>query len=121
MGTTALLYWVSTIVFSGTMLMSGIGTFKSPELIEDFKRLGFPDYFRKQVAVSKITGALVVLISSLPDTVKEWTYAGFVILLVSAIIAHFSVKDPVKSSVLPLILLAILLVSYFTHRQIQTL
>ena len=121
METTTIIYWVSTILFSGILVMSGISTFKSPKLIDDFKRLGFPDYFRKQVAISKIIGALVLLIPFLPNTVKEWTYTGFVILLGSAIVAHFSVKDPIKSSVLPFILLAILLVSYVSLRQIQIL
>lgn len=121
METTTIIYWVNTILFSGIMLMSGIGTFKSPKLINDFKRLGFPDYFRKQVAISKIIGALVLLIPFLPNTLKEWTYMGFIVLLASAIIAHFSVKDPMKSSVLPLILLAILFASYFTFKQTQIL
>jgi hypothetical protein len=119
METTTIIYWISTILFSGIMLMSGIGTFKSPKLIDDFKRLGFPDYFRKQVAISKIIGALVLLITFLPITLREWTYSGFVGLLGSAIIAHLSIKDPIKSCVLPFVLLAFLFVSYITFSQIQ--
>ena len=119
MGTTIFLFWVSTILFSGIMLMSGISAFKSPKIIDDFKMLGFPDYFRKQVAISKIAGALILLIPFLPGLVKEWTYTGFAILLASAIIAHFSIKDPIKLSVLPFVLLAILFVSYFALREIQ--
>lgn len=121
MGTAAIIYWASTILFSVLMLMSGIGTVKSPKLIVDSKRLGFPDYFRKQVAISKIVGALVLLIPFLPNTLREWTYTGFVVLLTSAIIARFSIKELIKSSVLPFILLAILFVSYFTFIQAQVL
>jgi VIT1/CCC1 family predicted Fe2+/Mn2+ transporter len=121
MGATTIAYWLITILFSGMMLMSGIGTFKSSKLINDFKRLGFPDYFRKQVGISKIIGAILLIIPFLRSTLKEWIYTGFVILLVSAIVAHFSVKDPIKSSVLPFILLAILFLSYFTLIQIQIL
>jgi putative oxidoreductase len=113
---TIIIYWITTILFSLLMLMSGIGTLKSPKLINDFKRLGFPKYFRKQVAISKIVGAITLLIPFLPNIIKEWTYSGFFILLVSAIVAHFAVKDTIKSIVLPLILLAVLTISYCSFR-----
>lgn len=107
-------YWASTAVFSFAMLLSGIGTLKSGKLIHDFKRLGFPDYFRKEVAISKILGAILLLIPFLPNFVRDWTYAGFLILLGSAIIAHLSVGDSKKSIALPLILLLIMIVSCYT-------
>ena len=76
--------------------MSGIGTLKLPKLIDDFKRLGFPEYFRKQIAISKIMGSIVLIIPFLPNTIKEWTYIGFVILLCSSLVAHFSSKKTNK-------------------------
>jgi hypothetical protein len=118
---TTITYWASTILFSLVMLMSGIGTIKSQKLIDDFKRLGFPDYFRKQVAISKILGAIALLTPFLLNVIKELIYAGFVLLLISAIIAHLSVKDSVKSIFLPLILLAILAISYCSLNQTQLL
>lgn len=113
MNKNKIIYWISTIIFSFAMLGSGFAYFSNPEVIEGFKHLGFPDYFRKELGIAKILGVIVILIPMVPRRFKEWAYAGFFITFISAFIAHYSVGDDIGKSIAPLIVLAISLVSYF--------
>lgn len=63
-----------------------------PQVAESFAHLGFPDYFRVELALAKMLG-IVVLLAPAPARMKEWAYAGFAITLVSALIAHLAVGD----------------------------
>ena len=57
-----------------------------------FTHLGFPGYFRVELAWAKLLG-LVLLLVPAPARLKEWVYAGFAINLGSALIAHLAVGD----------------------------
>jgi DoxX-like family len=59
---------------------------------EAYTHLGFPDYFRIELALAKLLG-IVMLLAPAPARLKEWAYAGFAITLGSALIAHFAVGD----------------------------
>ena len=59
-------------------------------MAEAFTHLGFPDYFRVELAWAKLLG-VVLLLAPVPARLKEWAYAGFAITLGSALIAHFAV------------------------------
>lgn len=61
-------------------------------MAEAFTRLGFPDYFRVELAFAKLLG-VVLLLAPVPARLKEWVYAGFAIDLGSAIIAHLALGD----------------------------
>jgi hypothetical protein len=63
-----------------------------PQVAEAFTHLGFPAYFRVELAWAKLLG-VVLLLAPVPARLKEWAYAGFAITLGSALIAHFSVGD----------------------------
>src|SRR4030095_14371590 len=54
--------------------------------------LGFPDYFRVELAWAKLLG-VVLLLAPVSARLKEWAYAGFAITLGSALIAHLAVGD----------------------------
>jgi hypothetical protein len=60
------------------------------------KKLGFPDYFRIELVTAKIIGAIVLLLPITSVRVKEWVYAGFIISMVSALIAHTCCGEPVS-------------------------
>jgi DoxX-like family len=47
----------------------------------------------------------------MPSRLKEWAYAGFGIILVSASVAHASSGDPVANVVEPLAFLGVLMLS----------
>jgi hypothetical protein len=83
-----------------------------------FAHLGLPNWFRIELTVAKILGALALLIPTIPNRIKEFAYCGFAITLISAIIAHSSSGDGI-SSLDPLVFLAILIVSYLYYYKAQ--
>lgn len=105
-----IIYWVATGIFGAMMLMSGFMYFSDPKVVEGFKFMGFPDYFRIELGTAKLLGALVLLIPQIPVRVKEWAYAGFGINLIAAAITHIAINDP-KGITMPVILFAVLVVS----------
>ena len=113
MKTTKILYWVSTALVSGMMLFAAFSYFTSPMAKTGFQHLGFPDYFRVELGVAKVLGAIALLLPWLPTKIKEFAYSGFIIVFVSAFIAHLSTGDSVQMAFGPLMALVFLGISYF--------
>ncbi|WP_221390294.1 DoxX family protein [Dyadobacter sp. NIV53] len=113
-----IIYWVTTGIVGAMMLFSAYSYFTNPEVGAGFHHLGFPDYFRIELALAKILGALVLLIPFVPARIKEWAYAGFGITFISAAIAHINSNDATPMIITPIVVLIILIVSniYF-HKQ----
>lgn len=88
----ALAYWIVTALFCLQIGFTAYAQLRLPQVAEAFTHLGFPGYFRVELACAKLLGVLVLL-APVPPRLKEWAYAGFAITLVSALIAHFSVGD----------------------------
>lgn len=106
-----IIYWAATGLIALMMLFSAYSYLAKPEIAAAFKHLGFPDYFRTELAAAKIIGALVLIIPQIPVKIKEWAYAGFGITFISATIAHLSSGDPASMASMPLIFLVVLIVS----------
>ena len=88
-----LFYWISTAIFSLEMSFTAYYELL-PQGAQAFLRLGFPaGSFRMELSLAKLVGVAVLLIPIVPARLKEWAYAGFVINLVSAVIAHLSISD----------------------------
>ena len=85
-------FWVSTALFCLQIGFTAYAQLSLPQVAAAFARLGFPDYFRVELAWAKLIG-IVVLLAPFSTRLKEWAYAGFAITLVSALIAHFAVGD----------------------------
>lgn len=113
------LYWVSTGLLSAMMLFSGYSYFTDPKAIEGFQHLGFPSYFRVELGIAKIIGAIVLVLPFVPSFVKNFTYAGFAIVFTSAIITHISMGDPTANAVAPLVFLIVLAASYFYYHRVS--
>jgi DoxX-like family len=65
-----------------------------PDAAQAFAHLGFPaDFFRIELSWAKVAGVVVLLMPGIPARLKEWAYAGFAFNLVSALIAHASIRD----------------------------
>lgn len=105
-----IIYWASTLLMLITGAMVAPMYFTYPPFIEAFEHLGFPSYFRIELAVFKIIGALVVLLPMIPIRIKEWAYAGFGIVFISAIVAH-GVEDGMAKAAAPILPLVLLIVS----------
>jgi putative oxidoreductase len=67
---------------------------------DGLKALGFPGYFRIEPVAAKIIGAALLLIPQVSLRVKDWIYAGFVITMISALIAHIGSHDPLSKILL---------------------
>ncbi|MDZ4798729.1 MAG: DoxX family protein [Bryobacteraceae bacterium] len=89
---TAIAYWIFTALLCLQMSFTAYAQLTLPQVAEAFTHLGFPAYFRVELAWSKLAGVLALL-APVPSRLKEWAYAGFAVILVSALIAHLSVGD----------------------------
>ena len=119
MKTNKITYWVVTILVSVMMINSAVMYLTKPEIKQAFVHLGFPSYFRVELAALKVIGAIVLLVP-LPRSFKEWAYSGFAITFVSAFVAHSASGDPASARIMPIIFLVLLVVSYITyHRNLK--
>ncbi len=106
-----IIYWFATGIIALLMVFSAYNYLTNPQMAEGFKHLGFSDYFRVELAVAKIFGALVLIIPAIPVRIKEWAYAGFGITFISASIAHASSGDAAAMAITPIVFLIILIIS----------
>lgn len=118
MKTTKILYWVTTIII---VLWEGVvpALYSQSELAkEGIRHLQYPGYFGNLLVAMKIVGALILLIP-FRHWIKDWAYAGFGFTFLSAAVSH-GVIDGVGSfqTILPLLFLAILFLSYHGYKKI---
>jgi hypothetical protein len=85
-------FWTVTALFCLQIGFTAYAQLFLPQVAEAFTRMGFPDYFRVELALAKLLG-VVLLLAPVPARLKEWAYAGFAITLGSALIAHLAVGD----------------------------
>ena len=85
-------FWIVTALFCLQIGFTAYAQLSLPQVAEMFTHLGFPAYFRVELAWAKLLG-VVLLLAPVPARLKEWAYAGFAITLGSALIAHFAVGD----------------------------
>lgn len=90
--TAKFLYWSLTALFCLQMSFTAYAQLRLPQVAEAFTHLGFPGYFRVELALAKLLGVVLLLVP-VPPRLKEWAYAGFAIDLASALIAHIAVGD----------------------------
>jgi putative oxidoreductase len=84
------LYWIARGFISFFMLFTAYFSYTHAE---DLRLLGFPDYFRIELVTAKIIGAILLLIPQVSGRVREWIYTGFLITMISALIAHICSHD----------------------------
>ena len=85
-------FWIFTALFCLQMGFTAYAQLYLPQVAAAFAHLGFPPYFRIELACAKFIGIALLLVP-VPSRLKEWAYAGFAITLVSAVIAHRAVGD----------------------------
>lgn len=119
MKATKITYWTATGLISAMMLMSASMYVTAPEVKEGFIHLGFPDYFRVELAVAKLLGAVALILPFVKGRAKEWVYAGFAITFISAMIAHISSGDPASKVIGPVIAMILLVVSYTAYHKMH--
>ena len=111
-------YWTATIVIA---LFEGVlpALTSQTELAkEGIRHLGYPEYFGNSLVVFKILGVLVLVIPKIPARLKEWAYAGFTFDFIFAAISHAAVDGINGETFFPLVVLAILAVSYVYYHKL---
>lgn len=115
---TKTVFWITTsllFIFFGVMpALTG----HTEMAKEGIRHLGYPDYFGTTLTIFKIMGALVLIIPQIPKRVKEWAYAGFTFDIVFAFISIWAVDGPGAPLLFPIVIMAILMLSYFSFHQL---
>ena len=117
MKTIKITYYATTAIISGMMLFIAFETLTKPEVKVSMAHLGFPDYFRIELGISKIIGAIFLWLPV--RMLKEFAYFGFAIMFASASLAHLVVGDPSDKVIAGIVFLAILITSYVCHSKLQ--
>jgi len=113
-----IIYWITTtIIFLFEGVMPAL-TSNSQLAIDGIRHLGYPDYFRVMLTAFKIAGTLVLILPMISSRYKEWAYAGLGITFISAFISHTVVDGFSFQSFFPLIIFAILGVSYISYHKL---
>lgn len=114
-----IIYWSTTILiflFEGVMPAL---TSQTEMAKQGISHLGYPVYFGNALVVFKVVGTLLLIIPAIPKKLKELAYAGFIFDFLFASISHFSVDGLGYEGFFPLVVLAILMVSYTYYQKLQ--
>ena len=107
-------YWVTTILLAALSVLAAYGYLSgSPQSVEGFAHVGYPQQLRIILGIAKPLGAIALIVPGMAK-LKEWAYAGFTFAWISAFIAHYLAKDGAKAFA-PLVFLLILAISYLTR------
>ncbi|RZL50157.1 MAG: DoxX family protein [Pedobacter sp.] len=108
-----IIYWVTTAFLSFAMMAGGIqqmlqiGGYNAI-----ISKLGYPLYFLSILGIWKILGVMAILIPKFP-LVKEWAYAGFFFVMSGAAISHFALAQAFAEVLPSLILLIVVVLSWY--------
>ncbi len=115
-----LIFWTTTtLIFLFEGVMPAL-TSQSEMAKEGIRHLGYPDYFGVMLAVFKVCGALALIIPQIPARIKEWAYAGFAIDFIAAFISLIAIDGISGLAFFPLIVFAILTVSYIYYLKVNS-
>ena len=115
----SLTYWIATALVVFIAVSGGIvDAMRSPSALEVFRHLGYPDYFAILLGVAKVLGG-GALVTPVPRVLREWAYAGLSFDVIAAAISSAAVGDPIAGAgfVVPIVVLALTLVSYVMWRR----
>lgn len=110
--TRKIAYWTSTALVAASLLAALSYLTGSEQVVSGFAKSGYPQHLRIVLGIAKPAAAIVLLMPGL-TLLKEWAYAGVTFAWVMAFIAAYTGGDKVWP--MPLVLLALLIVSYVTR------
>jgi hypothetical protein len=111
-------FWVVSGLFCLWMAFTAFAQLKLPQVAEAFRQLGFPGYFRIELSWAKFLG-IAALLFPVPARVKEWAYAGFGIVCISAFIAYLSVGQGAAQWLWAPVAFVLLAISYVLRLRIE--
>ena len=106
-------YWATTGILSAMSLFAAYAYLSGgQEAVQGFAHVGYPQQLRVILGIAKPLGAIALIIPGFA-VLKEWAYAGFTFSWIAAACAHYLAGE--KAWPMPLFLLVLLAVSYFTR------
>ncbi|MCB0488205.1 MAG: DoxX family protein [Cyclobacteriaceae bacterium] len=115
-------FWIATtiiLLWEGVMPLSTLA-FAPEYATAGTKPLGYPDYFAYALIICKGLGVIAIALPSVPVKLKEWAYAGLTFNLIFATMSHAVVDGNVSYIALPIVIMAILAVSYVYNPKLRT-
>ena len=109
-----IVYWASTAIACLALFGSLSYLTGSEQVVAGFAKAGYPQHLRIVLGIAKPLAAIVLLLPGFA-LLKEWAYAGVTFALVMATISGYLSGDGVKAWSLPLAILVLVAVSYFTR------
>jgi uncharacterized membrane protein YphA (DoxX/SURF4 family) len=105
-------YWIATVFAAVVMTISGVlAVGHMPGFMRGIARFGYPPYFANLLGVGKLAGVVVLLAPRLARF-KEWAYAAFGIVVLSACYTHYESGEGLLRALEPMVTGAALVVSY---------
>ena len=114
-----IIYWISTGIIA-LFELSGAFFINSSVAKEGMHHLQLPDWFRWVVSIGHLIGG-ILLIVPIHKRIKEWVYVAFGIDFICAFIAYLSIDGITGNTFSPLVVLAILIVSYIYYHKLKDL
>jgi hypothetical protein len=114
MSAQKIVYWIATAVVCLALFGSLTYLTGSAQVVEGFAKAGYPQHLRIVLGIAKPVAAIVLLLPGFA-LLKEWAYAGVTFALVMATISGYLSGEGGKAWTLPLAILALVAVSYFTR------
>jgi hypothetical protein len=114
-----IIYWIATALI---ILMIGLGSFADIFMIdamrESIQQQGFPVHFLPFFGIAKLLAVIVILVPAL-KWLKLSAYVGLFWYFAGAIYSHFAVGDPIQVSAGAILAFVLVLVSYFSWRNME--
>jgi uncharacterized membrane protein YphA (DoxX/SURF4 family) len=111
-----IIYWISTGIIS-LWELTGAFFMNSQAAIDGMHHLQLPDWFRWELSIAHLIGAILLIIP-VNKRIKEWVYVAFGIDFISAFIAYLSVDGITGNAFSPLVALCVLIVSYIYYHKL---
>jgi DoxX-like family len=117
--TLTTLYWIFTIIFALLVFLDGIGGVTRQQAgIDAVKHLGYPIYFLTIAGVARLL-AVVALLQTKFQVIKEWAFAGIAINFIFAFASRAFVGDSFGLIIPPLIMLGFLFIPYTLWKKVE--
>lgn len=109
------IFWIVTVLLIVGLVFGACQNFNvlnKGYAERELTRLGYPAYLLLLLGTAKLAAVIAIVITGY-STLKEWAYAGLVILFVGAIFSHVMAGDKIGSLLPPLVFLTLVLGSCF--------
>ena len=117
--TIKITYWVLIILFCLSAVGDAMGGLtKAKAGVEGMQHLGYPLYLMTYLSVLKLLGVIALLQTKF-QTIKEWAFAGFAFTFTGAFFSRASLGDSGAFLIIPMVMLAILFVTYYFWRKFE--